>query len=379
MQRPVVSAWVTFAPLGQAPQCTTLLAESEALELAKGDDALLTAVYNRVGYCQWASGALNDARQTWTRAEKLCPFGAGASERAMTQVLLQACRLAQGDFDQVLLCHERTLAAIAEAPSACWLVRALSATAFAWALRGNRAAAVALGREALLVAEAGADPDAMASAYSILAFAHTATGDAAAGREQAERALEMARAPLERIWARAALGWAVCRGPAPASATAHAVGLLAPLLAEVQTVQLFPAEISVMLLLAEGYRTSGRPSLAQALLETVISRGQPAGMRFHVAVAHRLLAEISLDADSASASLPSARAHFERSIDLLHELRADAELALAFGGYARLHQRRDDDAQATSCLGHALTILEPLGSPHQIEMLRPQIAPLDGS
>jgi hypothetical protein len=161
----------------------------------------------------------------------------------------------------------------------------------------------------------------------------------------------MARAPLERAWAQAALGWAWCRSGGPVSgAAARALDLLAPLLPEVQSMHIVPGEISVMLYLGESYRQAGQLAVAGAMLEAVIARAEPAGMRFHVAVAHRLLAQISLESDPTPGGLASAAAQLEHSIGRLREMQAEAELALALAGYSRLrgatsdaHSPWDDD------------------------------------
>jgi tetratricopeptide (TPR) repeat protein len=69
------------------------------------------------------------------------------------------------------------------------------------------------------------------------------------------------------------------------------------------------------------------------------------------------LGEINLKSD-----LVQAAAHFEKSIAVLQEIKAENELALAYVSYGRLHKQQSQIAQAREYLMKALEIFERLGT-----------------
>ncbi len=367
---------IAFTAITRAPEYEKALTEIEPLALARGDPRLLGALYNRLGYCQWANGELGLARATWSRAADLCDWGGIQTELAAALALLQWCRLAQGELGQVLLCHEQTVEATERATTQGWHVWALAASAAAYALRGRRIPALAAANEALAFAESCAEPAATACALSILSAACTATGDQAAGQVHGASAVHLARRPLEQLLAQTALGWALCRSSSPGSeVAAEAVALLLPLPSEAEDLRVRPVEIEIRLRLGESLAATGQIGRARAALETMMARAETAGMRLHVAVGYRLLAEISL-ANPAADSLAVAAAHFASSIDGLDGLQADGELAQALVGYARLHRRRGAPQQAAECLSRALQIFDHLSIPRAASAVRDELAAL---
>jgi len=71
----------------------------------------------------------------------------------------------------------------------------------------------------------------------------------------------------------------------------------------------------------------------------------------------RLLGEIALKTNP-----DQAAAHFEKSIAVLQEIKAENELALAYAGYGRLHEQKGQIAKAQDYLSKALEIFERLGT-----------------
>jgi tetratricopeptide (TPR) repeat protein len=59
---------------------------------------------------------------------------------------------------------------------------------------------------------------------------------------------------------------------------------------------------------------------------------------------------------------PLAVPHFEYSIAILQQIKAENELALAYAGYGRLYQQQGNIAQAREYLTRALGIFERLGT-----------------
>jgi tetratricopeptide (TPR) repeat protein len=107
------------------------------------------------------------------------------------------------------------------------------------------------------------------------------------------------------------------------------------------------------------------------LLEEVVELGTRHGMKFHVAYAHFILAEIAriIDPDKSSA-------HFEESISITKAISADNELARAYAGYGRLYIQQDNIEKAREYLNRALKIFERLGTLIEPEKIRRELSEL---
>jgi tetratricopeptide (TPR) repeat protein len=81
------------------------------------------------------------------------------------------------------------------------------------------------------------------------------------------------------------------------------------------------------------------------------------------------LGEIALKTDPAQA-VP----HFEKSMAVLQEIKAENELALAYAGYGRLHKQKGQIAQARKYLTKALEIFERLGTLIEPDKVREELA-----
>jgi hypothetical protein len=81
------------------------------------------------------------------------------------------------------------------------------------------------------------------------------------------------------------------------------------------------------------------------------------GAKYYIGFAHRLLGELALKIKPTSASL-----HFERSIVVLIEIKAENELALAYAGYGRICMQKGQIAKDRPYPTKALEIFERLGT-----------------
>jgi tetratricopeptide (TPR) repeat protein len=71
-----------------------------------------------------------------------------------------------------------------------------------------------------------------------------------------------------------------------------------------------------------------------------------------------------------------ATTHFQRSIAILEEIKAENELAMAYAGYGRLLKKQNEIARAREYLTKALEIFERLGTPIEPEKIRGILAEL---
>ena len=69
-------------------------------------------------------------------------------------------------------------------------------------------------------------------------------------------------------------------------------------------------------------------------------------------------------------------AHFEKSISVLREIKAENELAHSFAGYARYHKHTGHIAQAREYLIKALEIFERLGTLIEPDKVRKELSGL---
>jgi tetratricopeptide (TPR) repeat protein len=73
---------------------------------------------------------------------------------------------------------------------------------------------------------------------------------------------------------------------------------------------------------------------------------------------------------------PLAASHFEQSMQVLRQINAANELALAYAGYGRLHQQQGDFTPARAYLSQALEIFERLGTLGEPDKVRQILAAL---
>ena len=118
-----------------------------------------------------------------------------------------------------------------------------------------------------------------------------------------------------------------------------------------------PGVIPTMCTLGGGYWLAGKDDKARQTLEEGLEMADRCGTRYYLGWAQRLLGEISMKAKPAQAV-----AHFEKSIAIFREIKAENELALAFAGYGRCHKLKGQITQAREYLTKALEIFESLGT-----------------
>ena len=94
-------------------------------------------------------------------------------------------------------------------------------------------------------------------------------------------------------------------------------------------------------------------------------------MSYHLGWSHCLLGEIALKTNPAQ-----AKPHFEKSIEILQEINAENELALAYAGYGRFYKQQGDFVHAREYLTKALEIFERLGTLIEPDKVRKELAEL---
>jgi len=122
-------------------------------------------------------------------------------------------------------------------------------------------------------------------------------------------------------------------------------------------------------LLGAGYWLAGEADKARQTLEEGLEIADRCGTRYYAGFAQRLLGEIALKANPIQAA-----PHYEKSIAVLQEIKAENELALAYAGYGRLQKQQGKVGQAREYLTKALEILEGLGTLIEPDKVREELA-----
>ena len=132
-----------------------------------------------------------------------------------------------------------------------------------------------------------------------------------------------------------------------------------------------PSEIPHTCYLGEGYWLAGEDDKARQTLEKVLEITDRCEARYYSAFAQRLLGEIALKPNPTQ-----AESHFEKSIAIFRDIKAENELAMAYVGYGRLHKQQGEIAQAREYLTKALEIFERLGTLIEPDKVKEELAGL---
>jgi len=356
-----------FHLLLKFPEYYELLTHYEPMARELGNQALLGALYSRVGHCEFGFGNFDQAIQTLTKAAELCEAAGNAEDAGFAYTFLEWSHFMRGDFDRVLALKEDVLRTMEQRFNLRWYVYGLGAASRACICLGRWDEAVEEGQKALSVAQEFSDSSLIAFAAWNLSIAYTSKGDLARGIEYGELVMEKASTPLDKGWGQRGLGWTLCR----AGETNRGIELLTGVLPIFRAGRWMPSVIPTTCTLGEGYWLAGEDDKARQMLEEGLEVAERCGARYYLGWAQRLLGELALKTNPAQAA-----SHFEKSIALLREIKAENELAFAYAGYGRLHKQQGQIAQAREYLMKALEIFERLGTLIEPDKVREELADL---
>jgi tetratricopeptide (TPR) repeat protein len=344
-----------------------LLTCYEPMAIELGNDSLLGAFYSRMGYCDFEIGHFEQGIKTLTKAAELCEAAGNAEDAGYAYAWLEWSHLYRGAFDRVLAVKEDLLRMMEQQFNPRWYVRGLCSASRACICLGRWNEALEVAQKALKVAEEFSDKSLVVFATWTLSLAYTSKGDLARAVEYGERAFQNAPTPADKAWAQRGLGWALCR----AGEANRGIELLAAALQNFQTEHRMAGIIPITCTLGAGYWLNGEDDKAKETLEESLKIADQCGARYYVGWVHRVLGEISLKNNPAQAVL-----HFEKSIAVFREIKAENELALAYAGYGRYHKQQNQIAKAREYLTTALKILKRLGTLIEPEKVREILAEL---
>jgi len=120
-------------------------------------------------------------------------------------------------------------------------------------------------------------------------------------------------------------------------------------------VRFVPGEILARLIVGEGYWLAGKYDKAKEEIEQDLKLSKDCGMKFFSGWGYRLLGEIALKTNT-----DQAKFHFEKSIEVLRNIKAENELALAYAGFGRFYKLQRNIEEARKYLTESLEIFERL-------------------
>jgi tetratricopeptide (TPR) repeat protein len=348
-----------------------LLTRYEPTAVGLGHPGPLGVFYARMGWCECSFSHIDPAIQTLTKAAELCEAGGNAEDAGLAYMLLQRSYLTKGDYDQVLALQVDVLRMMERQFNLRWYLWAVTPASLAYSWLGRWDEAVEEGHKGLRVGEEFSDNSVISFAAWVISWAYTAKGDLVRAVEYGELGVQKALTPADKAWAQGPLVWAWCRAGEPH----RGVELLAQVVS-IQRAARFIWGEAYALFLGEGYWLAGEYDSATQTLEELLDIAERCGMKFLLGSAHRLLGEVALTTKPAQVEAPMAAPHFEQSIAILQQIKAENELALAYAGYGRLHQRQGHVEQARDYLTRALAIFERLGTLGEPDKVRQELAAL---
>jgi tetratricopeptide (TPR) repeat protein len=246
-------------------------------------------------------------------------------------------------------------------------VMGLCASSRAFIYLGRWDEAMQEAQKALKVAEKFSDNSLVAFAVWTLSMAYTWKGDLDRALEFAEMAFQKAPTFADKAWAKRGLGWVLCQFGDTNRGIEHLTAALQTFNAR----RWMPGIIPTTCILGGAYWLAGKTEKARQTLEEALAIAERCGARYYAGFAQRLIGEIA-----AKTNPDQAAAHFEISIGLLQEIKAENELALAYAGYGRFYKQQRQIAMARENLMKALEIFERLGTLIEPDKVRKELAGL---
>jgi len=363
----LVNQVTVFGLLFKLPEYYELLTRYEPMASGLANSDLLGAFYAGMGRCEYSFGHFDQAIQTLSKAAEIAEASGNVEEAGHAYAELAWSHVYRGNFDRVLSLKEEVLGKMEQRFNLRWYVRALGAASRACSHLGRWDEAVEEAQKALSFAEESSHNSLISHAACFISLAYTYRGDLGRAVEYGELAVQKAPTLYDRAMGQRGLAWAWCRAGEPKKG----IELLTALLPIIRAGRFMPSEIPITCKLGEGYWLAGEDDKARQTLEGFLEIGERCGARYYLGWAHRLLGEIALKTNPAQAA-----PHFEKSIAILREIKAENELALVYAGYGRFHKQQGQIAQAREYLMKALEIFERLGTLIEPDKVREPLAEL---
>ena len=325
------------------------------------------AFYVSIAFCELMFGAYDRAIENAKRGVALCEMAGHAVGAGRGMIVLLNSHVFRGELKRTVAMKEEALRHGDERVNPRTAVVISNAFANAYASLGCWHEAVEWGKNSMRIAEKYPDHRLISlAAYNVCAV-HTQQGDLERAIEYGERAIKQASTPNDHALSQMALSGAKCR----AGEMDRVIQDLEEVIEACKTGHLVTYEIAATPSLVEAYLQSALYDEATRTAEELIGLAERCGAGYYLGRGRRLLGEISLRTRP-----DEAGPFFKEAIQLLCEIDAENDLALAYSGMGRFHKQQGNTEQAREYLTKALEIFERLGTLLEPDKVKQALAAL---
>jgi tetratricopeptide (TPR) repeat protein len=355
-----------FVQLFKMHEFDELLKRYHSTAVGLGDPWLLGCYLGCMGSCQQWFGHLDDSIATLFNAMETLETSGHTAEVGNYLQYIELCYMYQGNFEKAIALKDEVLGRLDKRSQLFPYVYSLSATNWAYMFLGQWNKAVEEGRRAIEAAEELSNNSMVSFAALITGVAYGFKNDLPRAVEYLELALQRASTIANRAWTQGTLEWVRGKIGDPL----RPAEVLATMLPLHRATRFAWGQIFTVFL-GELYWLAGEYEKARQFLQECLEVGERCGIRIFIARSHRLLGEVALKTEPSQAA-----GHFEKSMAVCQEIKAENELALAYAGYGRLLRHQGRTSEAREYLTRSLEILDRLGTLIDPDKVRQELAEL---
>jgi len=363
----LVDAYIVFILLMRMSEYYELLTRHEPLVREMGCPQFAGSFYASLGYCEWTFGYYDLAIENSKRGIELSELAGDAEAARNAFIALQLSYLFKGDLERAVALKEDALRKWDERVTPRRTIIPLGNASLAYSLMGCWEDALNEAQEALRIAQEYTDDSSVSYSLTMISISFTYKGDFDRGVEYGELSLQKAPTPLDKALSQAVLALAACRTGEPEKG----IDALVPLVQGLRAQRNVSYQLLWLLILAEGYFLAGEYDKARQTAQENADLADRHGAKWSLGSACRILGEIRLKTDPEEAA-----PQFEKAITILHEIKAENELGLAYSGMGRYHKQQGNTEQAREYLTKALEIFERLGTLIEPDKVRRELEEL---
>jgi len=357
-----------FFLLLKGPEYYDILTRYKPVAARLGSPGLRGRLYARMGLYESMLGHFHQGIQTLGKAIELLEAAKDTEETGIAYSSLAVCCVLRSDYDRCFQSSEGFMRTRGERFHRPSYVRLMLAVAQAYAHLVRWDEAVEFSRKGLNAAQEYSDNSLISFAECCCATVCTFKRDLDQAIRYAEMAVARARTAFDKAMGEAFLAWPLCH----AGESKRGIEVLERLIPIFKAVRLIWFELWSTLFLADGYRLAGEYDKGRRTAEELLNIAEPRGVRYCIGHAHFLLGEISLETNPAEAT-----PHFDKSISVFQEIKAENAVALAYSGMGRCHKQQGNTERGREYLTKALEIFERLGTLIEPDKVREELAELD--
>lgn len=354
----LVNQWAAYEMLLKFGEYYELLKRYEPAAVRMKNQGLLGVLYARMGHCEWWFGHNRQSIQSLERGLELCEAAGNVEGIAYACMQLQWNYWTVGQYDRVIELKPRVMGIMDQFFNLRLYAWSVTPVVLSYAFMGQWKKGIHEGNAAVVAGEKYEDKSIISFAEWNLGVLYNHQCDFVRALKHAERAVQVAPTPADKVFAQPVLAWAlVFSGKAQ-----EAIEMLTELLAAYESIGLKLETILCFLYRNEGYLESGQYENAEESARECCRMAESGDFRMHHPWALIQLGEVYLNTNPDQIADPLASPYFDKAIGICREIKAENHLARAYAGYGRFHKQRGETEKAREYLEKALEIFERLGT-----------------